>query len=205
MREEITHERLGKWARRMGVQYRTAWRWYRHDKLPHGVTAEQTPSGTILIQDLRLDRKTDASAAVVYVRINPREPRKALERQVELCKRFCESKGWVISRIVRELAPGVGTRRAKLARLIEERPARLVVATTSVLSRFDFGFSDALWRGLGTELIVVDRSDEIGGRGGALEDLTDAINLTCHRHYGPKRGLALAEMLTRVVNGAVDV
>ncbi len=46
-----------------------------------------------------------------------------------------------------------------------------------------------------SELIVVDRSDEFGGRGGALEDLTDAINIICHRHYGPKRGGALVELL----------
>ena len=53
--------------------------------------------------------------------------------------------------------------------------------------------------------VVVDRSDEIGGRGGALEDLTDAINIICHRHYGPKRGTALVELLSRVVRGTLSV
>jgi hypothetical protein len=51
----------------------------------------------------------------------------------------------------------------------------------------------------------VDRTSEIGGAGGALEDLADAINLTCPRHYGPKRGVALVEMLSRVVDGRVKV
>jgi len=206
MKHQIARETLGKWAKRMGINYRTAWRWFREGELPRGVSGEQTPSGTILIQDTRWQElKIKEAIAVVYVRINPREPRSALESQIESCRRFCEARGWVIRKIVRELAPGVGTRRMKLARLIEERTPRLVIATTSVLSRFDFSFYEALWRGVGTELVVVDRSDEIGGRGGALEDLTDAINLTCHRHYGPKRGLALAEILTRVVNGKIDV
>ena len=58
---------------------------------------------------------------------------------------------------------------------------------------------------MGSELIVVDRSDEIAGAGGALEDLTDALNITCHRHYGPKRGNALVQMLNRVVHGTLSV
>jgi predicted site-specific integrase-resolvase len=89
--------------------------------------------------------------------------------------------------------------------LIQERIPRLVIATTSVLSRFDFRFYDALWQSMECELIVVDRSDEIAGKGGALEDLTDAINITCHRHYGPKRGTALLEMLSRVIHGTISV
>jgi len=199
-------ETLANWARRQGISYRTAWRWFHKSQLPRGVTAEQTPTGTILIHDKRdQSAKGRSLETVVYVRINPREEKRELDRQIDSCRRFCEGRGWVIEKIVRELAPGVGSRRPKLARLIEERTPRLVVATTSVLSRFDFRFYEALWRTLGTELIVVDRSDEIGGRGGALEDLTDAINLTCRRHYGPKRGSALAEILSRVVSGKVVV
>ena len=142
---------------------------------------------------------------MIYVRINPREPRDALQDQIHSCRRFCEGRGWAVERIVRELAPGVGSRRTKLIRLIEERVPRLVVATNSVLSRFDFGFYEALWKAMDGELQVVDRSTPIGGKGGALEDLTDAINITCHRHYGPKRGEALARMLTQVVVGKINV
>jgi predicted site-specific integrase-resolvase len=145
------------------------------------------------------------SGAVIYVRINPREPREQLNRQIDSCRRFCEGRGWIIQKTVRELAPGVGSRRIKLAHLIEERVTRIVIANTSVLSRFDFRFYEALWRNLGTELVVVDRSDEMAGNGGALADLTDAINLTCNRHYGPKRGSVLAEMLSRVVAGKLAV
>jgi hypothetical protein len=49
---------------------------------------------------------------------------------------------------------------------------------------------------------VVDRSEQISG---GLEDLTDAINIVCHRHYGPKRGTALVEFLGKVVAGQVSV
>ena len=207
MTNELQAETLGRWARRCGISYRTAWRWFHLGKLPEGVSAEQTPTGTILVRDARIVPASSQGAqeAVIYARINPRQPHSALEQQIESCRIFCQNRGWVVTKIVRELAPGVGTQRIKLARLVEERTPRLVVASTSVLSRFDFGFYDSLWQSMGSELVVIDRSDELGGRGGALEDLTDAISITCHRHYGPKRGGALVDILSRVVRGTISV
>ena len=128
-----------------------------------------------------------------------------MHEQIEACRSFCVARGWVVTKIVREVAPGVGPQRIKLARLIQQGTPRLVVATPSVLSRFDFQFYEALWQRMESELIVVNRSEEIAGEGGALEDLTDAINIICHRHYGPKRGSALVQILNRVIRGTLTV
>jgi predicted site-specific integrase-resolvase len=208
MSNELHAESLGRWAKRCGISYRTAWRWFRTDKLPKEVVAEQMPTGTILIRDRRQLAQTTSETtneAVIYARINPRQSESLLQNQIESCRAFCLARGWTVARIVRETAPGVGPQRVKLARLIQERIPRLVIATTSVLSRFDFRFYEVLWQRMESELIVVDRSDEIAGKGGALEDLTDAINITCHRHYGPKRGTALLELLSRVIHGTISV
>ena len=135
----------------------------------------------------------------------PRQEQSLIHEQIESCRSFCVARGWTITKIVREVAPGVGLQRKKLARLIQQRTPRLVVATPSVLSRFDFRLCEALWQNMESELVIVDRSEEIGGQGGALEDLTDAINIICHRHYGPKRGAALVQLLNRVVHGTLSV
>ncbi len=206
--ESVLHtESLGRWARRCGISYRTAWRWFRSDKLPEDVEAEQMPTGTILVRDERFLRKSGeiANEAVIYARINPRQNQSAMNDQIESCRSFCVARGWIITKIVREVAPGVGPQRVKLARLIQKRTPRLVVATTSILSRFDFRFFEALWQSTDSELVVVDRSDEIANRGGVFEDLTDAINIACHRHYGPKRGTVLVEILSRVIHGTLPV
>ena len=79
------------------------------------------------------------------------------------------------------------------------------MAKPSVLSRFDYRLCEALWQNLASELVIVNQAEEIGGEGGALEDLTDAINIICHRHYGPKRGGALVELLSRVIHGTLSV
>jgi predicted site-specific integrase-resolvase len=75
----------------------------------------------------------------------------------------------------------------------------LVVARASVLSRFDLTVTELLLRNLGCELTVVNQEMEREGKGGALEDLTDAISSTCNLHYGPKRGRALVDDLNRLV------
>ncbi len=206
MTTELHTESLGRWARRCGISYRTAWRWFHDDKLPEDVVAEQMPTGTILVRDGRIPRGPEHErGAVIYARINPRQEQTVIHEQIESCRSFCVARGWTITKIVREIASGVGLQRVKLARLIQQRTHRIVVATPSVLSRFDFRYYEALWQNMESELIVVDRSDEIGGRGGALEDLTDAINIICHRHYGPKRGSALVQILNRVIRGTISV
>jgi putative resolvase len=206
MPNELRAESLGRWAKRCGVSYRTAWRWFRDDKLPEDVIGEQMPTGTILIRDGRVPPgPEEEKEAVIYARTNPRQDQSAMLEQIESCRFFCVARGWIVTKIVREVAPGVGPQRIKLARLIQQGTPRLVVATPSVLSRFDFRYYEALWQKMESELVVVDRSDEIAGEGGALEDLTDAINITCHRHYGPKRGNALVQILSRVIRGTLSV
>jgi predicted site-specific integrase-resolvase len=163
------------------------------------------PTGTILIRDGRTRKAATAlDEAVIYARINPRQDPRSLQKQIDSCRSFCSARGWVVSRIVREVAAGVGVQRNKLVRLVEQRTPRLVVATPSVLTRFDFRFYELLWKNTDCELVVVDRSEEISGNG-ALEDLTDAINIICHRHYGPKRGTALVELLAKVIAGRISV
>lgn len=41
--------KLSTWAKKIGVSYKTAWRWFKDNKLP--VRAEQMPSGTIIVYE----------------------------------------------------------------------------------------------------------------------------------------------------------
>ena len=40
--------KLSKWAKQQGISYRTAWNWFKTNKLP--VKAIQTKTGTILVE-----------------------------------------------------------------------------------------------------------------------------------------------------------
>ncbi len=64
------------WARREGIHYITAWRWWRTGKLP--VHAYQTPSGSVIVSvpDAHPGR------TAVYARVSSHTQRPELERQV---------------------------------------------------------------------------------------------------------------------------
>lgn len=39
--------KLSVWAKKQGIHYQTAWRWFKEGKMP--VRAERMPSGTIIV------------------------------------------------------------------------------------------------------------------------------------------------------------
>ena len=193
---------LSKWAQGMGLSYRTAWRMVRGGKLPNSYRAVKFKTGTIRIIEVPAPASPQpkpVDQAVVYARINSRSEESDLEEQIRVCRLFCRARGWQIKRVIRERAPGFGPKRRRLHSLLISPPPILIVAAPSVLSRFDIAVTEILLRNLGCELVVVDRDREFNGKGGALEDLTDAISATCHLHYGLKRGRALVEDLNRLV------
>jgi predicted site-specific integrase-resolvase len=173
----------------------------RKGKLPSSCRAVKFKTGTIRIIEVQPapppGKPTDQ--AVIYARINSRSEESDLDEQVRLCELFCHAKGWQVKRVIRERAPGFGPKRRRLHALLVSPPPILIVARPSVLSRFDVAVTEILLRNLGCELVLVDRDREFNGKGGALEDLTDAISATCHLHYGLKRGRALVEDLNRLV------
>lgn len=47
--------KLSEWAKKQGICYKTAWRWFKAGKLP--VKAIQTITGTILVEENEVDLK----------------------------------------------------------------------------------------------------------------------------------------------------
>jgi putative resolvase len=68
--------KLSEWAKKQGVSYRTAWRWFKAKKLP--VVAEQMASGTILVNE----SKSPTNVVVIYARVSSADQKKDLERQI---------------------------------------------------------------------------------------------------------------------------
>jgi predicted site-specific integrase-resolvase len=54
----ISIMKLSTWAKKYGIHYQTAWRWFRDGKMP--VHTEQMPSGTIIVfEDEKVDLKKE--------------------------------------------------------------------------------------------------------------------------------------------------
>ena len=89
--------KLSDWARKQGISYRTAWRWFREGKLP--VEAVQTSTGTILIKEVA----QYPLQVAIYARVSSSDQKNDLDRQISRLVIFANSKKWLISETVLEI------------------------------------------------------------------------------------------------------
>ena len=172
----------------------------KEQKLPKHLTVERLPTGTIRLHPVDTIKPVASKEAVIYARINPRQPQADLNDQIRRCRDFCSANGWIVKQVIREKAPSLGSKKARLIAHIPLHGSCLVVARASVISRYDADLIELLFKNLGCPLAIIDRSPEVQGEGGALEDLSDAISLTCNLHYGQKRGALLVEAMNKVIS-----
>jgi len=167
--------KLSDWARKHGISYLTAWRWFRAGKLP--VPARQLPSGTILVEEPSPDGRT-----VLYARVSSRDQKEDLERQVERLKAFAQAQGWTEYEVVTEVGSGPGGRRRKLLRVLKDpRVGRIVVEHRDRLTRFGFEMLEAALYASGKRLVVVEEGEV---QDDLVQDLLEILTSACGRLYG---------------------
>jgi len=173
--------KLSNWAKSQGISYITAWRWIKTGKFPLPFT--YMPSGTIIIQD-RIQPEI-SKEAWVYCRVSSHDKKEDLNRQVQRCEDFCATRGWVVKKIVKEIASGMNDSRPRLTKLLNENPKRLVVEHKDRLTRFGFGYFELLLPKLNCDLVVINRDKE--EKEDLLKDLVAIITSFCCRLYGLRR------------------
>jgi putative resolvase len=89
--------KLSEWARKQGISYRTAWRWFKEGKLP--VPVEQTPTGTILLKESR----TEPHQVAIYARVSSSDQKNDLDRQISRLLQFANSQKWAVAKTVTEI------------------------------------------------------------------------------------------------------
>jgi putative resolvase len=99
------------WAKREGVSYLTARRWWKEGRLP--VPAHQTPSGSILVD---LPAEMAAGRTVVYARVSPHDQRSDMERQVARVTEWAMANGMAVNEVVTEVGAGLNGRRRRFQR-----------------------------------------------------------------------------------------
>jgi predicted site-specific integrase-resolvase len=182
--------KLSVWAEKQGIPYITAWRWFKYGKLP--VKAIKTPTGMILVQEESIRPPENTW---IYARVSSHEKKGDLERQAERCLEFCRANGWVVNRVVKEIASGMNDSRPKLWKLLESSPSRIVVEHKDRLTRFGFMYLERLLPKVGCELVVINRDFE--EKDDLMKDLVAIITSFCCRLYGLRRGQNKAKQLKK--------
>ena len=168
--------KLADWARKQGIDYKTAHRWFHAGTLP--VPARQMVTGTILV-DLP---EQEPVGVVIYSRVSSSSQKEDLVRQAGRLVEFAGQNALVVTGSVSEIGSGLNGKRRKLLRLLANpEVGTIIVEHRDRLARFGSEYIEAALHANGRKLIVVDTSEM---KDDLVQDMIDVLTSFCARLYG---------------------
>jgi len=182
--------KLSQWARKQGIHYITAWRWFREGKLP--VPARQLPSGTIIVEEPIIEGRT-----VLYARVFSADQKEDLERQVRRLQAFAREQGWTDFEVVTEIGSGLNGKRKRLLRLLRDpRVSRIVVEHRDRLASFGFEMVEAALAASGKKIVVMEEGEVTDD---LARDVLEILTSVCGRLYGRRSARRRAKRALEII------
>ncbi len=178
--------KLSDYARKLGVSYRTAWRYWKDGRLD----AYQLPTGTIIVNE----NPGREQGVCIYARVSSAENRDNLDSQAERLKEYCIAKGYRIKKVIKEVGSGVNDNRKKLNALLnDENYALIIVEHKDRLTRFGFNYIKILLQKTGRNIEVVNEAEN--GKQDLMQDFVSIITSFCTQIYGLRRSKRKTEKI----------
>ena len=183
--------KLIDYAHKMGISYKTAWRWYRAGKL----SGKQMDTGTILVMEDE-PVQTASTKVAVYARVSEASNKSNLDSQAERLVAYCAARGYPVAKVVKEVGSGINDSRPKfLALLADQGIGTIVVEHQDRATRFGFRYIETLLKTQGRTLEVVNQAEN--STEDLLADLTAIIYRFCARLYGQRRAKRQTEKIVQ--------
>ena len=183
--------KLSDWAKKQGITYKTAWRWFKEGKLP--VPVEQTATGTILVKE----GGNDHSKVALYTRVSSADQKNDLDRQLSRLLTYANEMGLSISNSITEIGSGMNGHRTKLMKLLQDKSINtIIVEHRDRLMRFGFEYVEAALAAQGRRIIVVD-STEL--KNDLVQDMIEILTSFCARLYGRRSAKNKAQKAIEVI------
>jgi putative resolvase len=183
--------KLIDYAHKMGISYKTAWRWFKAGK----IQGKQMDTGTILItEDEPL--QTVPLKVAIYTRVSSAENTSQLDSQAERLVAYCAARGYPVAKVVKEVGSGINDSRPKfLALLADQRIGMIVVEQQERATRFGFRYLETLLKTQGRAIEVVNHAEN--STEDLFADLTSIIYAFCARLYGQRRAKRKTERIVQ--------
>ena len=194
-RERYLFMKLSQYAKKMGVTYQTAHKWFKEGKIDG---AYQLSTGTIVVPEE--NEKPKRTKTIIYARVSSNEQRQTnLVTQAERLVDFCMANGWVVDDVVKEVGSGLNDNRKQLVKLLKD-PAvkRIVVEHRDRLTRFGFHYLEILAEIEGFEIVVVNKTLD-NDKNDLMSDFTAIITSFCARLYSKQRQKRKQEQLEKLL------
>lgn len=184
--------RLRQYATKMGVSYKTAFRWWKAGKLD----AYQLDTGTVIVRDDTPLPET-ATGIALYARVSTAGQKADLERQVERLKTYAASKGYQVSNVTQEIASGMNDTRPKLLKILTDKSIGVIVVEhQDRLTHFGANYIEQLMQMQGRRVEVMFPSDTNHDLG---DDFLAVITSMASRMYGRRHSKERAQKIQACV------
>ena len=189
--------KLSQYAKRAGVTYKTAWRWWKQGQLD----ASQTPTGTVIVREPVLPAPAPGRVAR-YARVSSADQKAGLDRQRQRLRDYAAAKGYTVAKAVSEMASGLTDHRPKLSRLLTDPTiGTLVVEHQDRLTRFGYEDIRQLLATQGRHLEVLfpsETDDEL------VDDFVAVLTSLATRLYGRRTAKRRAAHMQACVKRCVE-
>ncbi len=170
----------------LGVTVRTLHRW----ELDGKIKSTRTAGGhrRYDISDL-ISNKSGSQLTVGYARVSSHDQKDDLTRQVLVLESYCAKHGWGFE-VIQDLGSGMNYKKKGLIRLIKlitsDQIERLVLTHKDRLLRFGSDLIFTLCEQFGTEVIIINRSDDSTFEEDLASDVLEIITVFSARLYGSR-------------------
>lgn len=187
--------RLSQYAKKMGVTYQTAHKWFKEGKIDG---AYQLSTGTIVVPEE--NEKSKRKKTIIYARVSSNEQRQTnLVTQAERLVNFCMANGWIVDDVVKEVGSGLDDNRKQLVKLLKDPTIkRIVIEHRDRLTRFGFHYLEILAEVEGFEIVIVNKTLD-NDKNDLMSDFTAIITSFCARLYSKRRQKRKQEQLKKLL------
>jgi putative resolvase len=184
--------KLSQYAKRAGISYKTAWRWYKAGTLD----AYQTPTGMVVVRDPQLERAGTGRIAL-YARVSSADQKSDLERQVQRLRDYAAARGYQVAKEVTEIASGLNDSRPKFLKLLADPTiGTIIVEHRDRSTRFGWTYITTLMEAHGRRMEAVfpdETKDDL------VNDFVSIITSMAARMYGRRGSKRRAERIKHCV------
>ena len=172
--------KLSAWAKKHGVHYKTAWRWFRDGQLP--AEAYRTGTGTILVEEGHTSERQQS--VTIYARVSSADQKEDLQRQADRLRQYASANGWTVVRTLTEVGSGLNGHRKKLLQVLRDGSCGIILVEHSDrLSRFGVEYLSAALEAQGRRIVVAEETEQTAD---LWQDFTDVVTSMCARLYGQR-------------------
>ncbi len=181
---------IGTAANELGIHPQTLRRWEKAGK----IEVERTPTGRRMydlakLRGLAPHKVPSSRITLTYARVSSHDQKDDLVRQVALLESFCAANGWTFETL-QDLGSGLNYHKKGLRLLIRRicsgEIGRLVITHKDRLLRLGSELVFSLCEHFGTEVIILNASEEATFEEELVSDVLEIITVFSARLYGSR-------------------